>query len=57
MGMELSLPNLQSQQVNIHRATRYGVSTWCHFQMTIGNVVMVAVVTLVEVLVSDDFEE
>lgn len=31
---------LQSQLTRIHRATRYGVETWCHFQVTIGRVVM-----------------
>ncbi len=33
-------PSLQSQLTRIQRATRYGVVTWCHFQVTIGRVVM-----------------
>lgn len=32
---------MQSQQTKTHKATKYGVSTWCHFHVTIGSVVMV----------------
>lgn len=33
-------PILQSQLTRIHRTTMYGVETWCHFQLTMGRVVM-----------------
>lgn len=32
--------SLHSQETRIHTATRYGVVTWDHFQLTIGRVVM-----------------
>lgn len=39
--MQDVLLSLQSQQTKIHKATKYGVSTWCHFHVTTGRVVMV----------------
>lgn len=36
--VKVGLPSLHSQQTKIHRATKYGVSTWCHFHVTIGTV-------------------
>lgn len=42
----ICITSMQSQQTKIHRATRYGVSTWCHFHVTTGSVMMVVVEAL-----------